>query len=430
MKRITKITRRDIFKLFRDGLKIDDIFNYNQIINYSMYGLLTEIEFLKKLYQLNELPSSDDRYENAEDDIWQHTINNQDWEPYWVFEDERFELLNGRDSILLNFLCAVFHPVNRIEEGCWKEYLTKINNLIKEDGYELYESDKISGRWMYSWRTITPEESVIKRFLPFSVRNKKNIDAKIIILPKISKKIRAELFTLFTRYDKSFDRRTEDNWYYSINTINLVIEDIKEYYKPMAFVSSGIYSETSDLEQFIVNNYPYCVFDAIELFEKYNNQNNYVDEVNAILNKSNLAYKLLGGKMEISQINVQTKEVIKETGLKGLFEQAMSLYNSQNIDEKNLAVEKLWDAFERLKTNYISLNKKESAEKVVTVMSNGNDQFKEIFADEFKKLTEIGNNFRIRHHETNKIDITDNNYYDYLFHRCFALIELALKHLK
>lgn len=430
MKRITKITRRDIFKLFRDGLKIDDIFNYNQIINYSMYGLLTEIEFLKKLYQLNELPSSDDRYENAEDDIWQHTINNQDWEPYWVFEDERFELLNGRDSILLNFLCAVFHPVNRIEEGCWKEYLTKINNLIKEDGYELYESDKISGRWMYSWRTITPEESVIKRFLPFSVRNKKNIDAKIIILPKISKKIRAELFTLFTRYDKSFDRRTEDNWYYSINTINLVIEDIKEYYKPMAFVSSGIYSETSDLEQFIVNNYPYCVFDAIELFEKYNNQNNYVDEVNAILNNSNLAYKLLGGKMEISQINVQTKEVIKEIGLKDLVEQAMSLYNNQNIDEKNLAVEKIWDAFERLKTNYTSLNKKESAEKVITLMSNGNDQFREIFADEFKKLTEIGNKFRIRHHETDKIDITDSNYYDYFFHRCFNLIELALKSLK
>ena len=430
MKKITKITRRDIFKLFRDGYKIDDIFNYNQVISYSLYGLLTEIDFLKKLYKLNEMPSYDDRYENAEDDIWQHTISNQDWESYWIFEDDRFELLNGSDSILLNFLCAVFHPENRVEEGYWKEYLAKINNLIKEDGYELYESDKISGRWVYSWRTITPEESVIKRFLPFSVRNKKNIEAKKIIIPTISKKIRAELFTLFTRYDQQFTRTTEDNWSYSINTIDLIIEDIKEDYKPMAFDSSSIYCETSDLELFIMNNYPYCVFDAIELFEKYNNQNNFVDEVNAILNKNDLAYKLLGGKMEISQINVQTKEVINEIGLKDLVEQAMSLYNSQNIDEKNLAVEKLWDAFERLKTNYISLNKKESAEKVVTVMSNGNDQFKEIFADEFKKLTEIGNKFRIRHHETDKIDITDSNYYDYLFHRCFALIELALKHLK
>ena len=75
MKRITKITRRDIFKLFRDGLKIDDIFNYNQIINYSMYGLLTEIEFLKKLYQLNELPSSDDKTLEIDVDYAKETLN-------------------------------------------------------------------------------------------------------------------------------------------------------------------------------------------------------------------------------------------------------------------------------------------------------------------------------------------------------------------
>ena len=75
MKRITKITRRDIFKLFRDGLKIDDIFNYNQIINYSMYGLLTEIEFLKKLYQLNELPSSDDKHLQVTKEYAENSLN-------------------------------------------------------------------------------------------------------------------------------------------------------------------------------------------------------------------------------------------------------------------------------------------------------------------------------------------------------------------
>jgi len=36
----------------------------------------------------------------------------------------------------------------------------------------------------------------------------------------------------------------------------------------------------------------------------------------------------------------------------------------------------------------------------------------------------------IRHHETDKKEIIDNNYYDYFYQRCFALINLALKYLK
>ena len=47
-----------------------------------------------------------------------------------------------------------------------------------------------------------------------------------------------------------------------------------------------------------------------------------------------------------------------------------------------------------------------------------------------KELTTIGNNFRIRHHETNKIDIVDIRHYDYFFNRCLALIALALQYLQ
>lgn len=98
--------------------------------------------------------------------------------------------------------------------------------------------------------------------------------------------------------------------------------------------------------------------------------------------------------------------------------------------EKQLAVEKLWDAFERLKTYYIDLDKKSSAEKVINEISQNNDKFKELFQEEFIKLTTIGNKYRIRHHETDKIDITDLNYYEYFFQRCLALINLSLKYMK
>jgi len=432
MNNITEITRRDIFDLFQNGYVEYNWLTNNEKCFYPYQGQLTEIEFLKKIYPLDKMPSNDSKFENAENDIWQHTINNdRDWDSDWIFKDDRFELLKGNDIILLNFLCAVFHPENRNEKGYWKEYLEKINNLIRTDGYELYESEKISRRSIFSWRKITPEESVSGKFLPFSIRNKKAIEDKTIKIPTIPKKVRAEFFNLFNRYNENQNRTTDTNWNYSISYIEAFIkEDIFEYYTPKAFDTAGKYSETSDFEQFILNNQPYCVFDAIELFARYNNHNNFADEVNLIFQNNGFIYRLLGGKIEIAQIKIQTEEAVKEVGLKELIEQATLRYNSGNVSDKQIAVEKLWDAFERLKTYYSTLDKKKSAEKLVSEISNGNDSYKSLFEEEFEKLTKIGNRFRIRHHETDRIDITDNNYYDYFYQRCFALVNLSLKHLK
>ena len=151
MKQITEITRRDIFSLFKYGKNIPDFFEDSHI-TYTYYGRMTELDFLKRIYDLKKLPSKDNRFEDAEGDIWQHTINNDDYESGWVFEDERFGLLNGEDEILLNFLCSVFHPAVRCENGYWKEFLDEINGLLRNDGYELYPESKISGRDVYGWR--------------------------------------------------------------------------------------------------------------------------------------------------------------------------------------------------------------------------------------------------------------------------------------
>src|SRR5674476_776495 len=101
MNNISEITRRDIYELFCDGYKDPyNFLNENEQICYYYYGRLTEIDFLKKLYPLEQMPSFDGRFENAEDDIRQHTVNNNDYPSNWVFEDERFELLRGSDIIL------------------------------------------------------------------------------------------------------------------------------------------------------------------------------------------------------------------------------------------------------------------------------------------------------------------------------------------
>lgn len=429
MRNITEITRRDIFDLFQKGYVEHNWLLDDQHISYPYHGRLSEIDFLMKLYPLDKMPSTDERFENADVDIWQHTVNNDDWESDWVFSDDRFELLKGNDNILLDFLCAVFHPENRYEQGYWLSYLGKINEKLRADGYELYESDKISQRSVYSWRKITQEESVSGRFIPFSVRNKKAIETKSLNLTTISKKLRSEIIKLFNRYDEDLNETTETGLSYTITAKEVAFKSIGGYYVPHAFNNNGKYSETDNFDHFIMNNYPSCVFDAIELFPRLNNDS-FADEINLLLKNNGIMYKLAGGKMELAKMSLKSTEVIAEPGLKELVEQSTTLYNSKIISDKQLAVEKIWDALERLKTYYSDLDKKKSSEKIINNMSNLNDKYKELFSDEFLKLTKIGNDFRIRHHETNKIDIIDNNYYDYFFHRCYALIDLALKYLK
>lgn len=94
------------------------------------------------------------------------------------------------------------------------------------------------------------------------------------------------------------------------------------------------------------------------------------------------------------------------------------------------AAEKIWDALERLKTYYTNMDKKASATKLVNDMAGGQADYITLFDAEFKALTDIGNNFRIRHHETNKIDITDIRHYDYFFNRCLSLISTAILYLE
>ena len=430
MNKITEITRRDIANLFRDGYaQYDFLGNPQSNVFYPYCGRLTEIDFLKKIYPLDKMPSYDSRFENAEGDIWQHTVNNNDWEFGWVFQDDRFELSKGNDVVLLTFLCAVFNPENRDENEYWLDFFERINSLIKVDGYELYENSKISGRSVYSWRELTPEESVTGRLVPFSVRNKKALKAKNITLPSIPKKIRAEIVKLFNQYDETLHDTDETGYNYSFSIKESTLGNIKTYYEPKAFDVSKNYSETDNIDLFVTNNYPHCVFDAIELFAQYNRQNKFADEINLLLQNGGFAYKLLGGKMETAQANIQTKEVIKEAGLKELINQATAYYNSNNIANKQIAVEKLWDALERLKTYYDS-NKKVSVAKIITEMANNNDTYADLFDKEFLELTAIGNNYRIRHHEIDKTEIIESNYYDYFFQRCFALVELALKYLK
>lgn len=199
----------------------------------------------------------------------------------------------------------------------------------------------------------------------------------------------------------------------------------------MCYDANGNYAETANMEQFILNNSPFCVFDAIELFAKYNEANDFAAQVNALFKLNSVTYKMEQGQIVSTfDVAIDKKDIsgITEKGLKELLGEANDYYRAGN---KQIAVEKLWDAFERLKTYYSpALNKAASADKIIDDMSASEPNYQALYKAEFKALTDIGNGFRIRHHETTKIDITDNRQYDYFYKRCLALISVAILYLE
>jgi hypothetical protein len=109
-----------------------------------------------------------------------------------------------------------------------------------------------------------------------------------------------------------------------------------------------------------------------------------------------------------------------------MLEDAIRKFKSPDPNLRRDGLERLWDAFERLKTIEIFGNKQTSADKLLTSASN-KGEIKRILEDEFRALTSMGNAFRIRHHETDKVSIDTVPDVDYLFHRMFAVVWRVLK---
>lgn len=93
--------------------------------------------------------------------------------------------------------------------------------------------------------------------------------------------------------------------------------------------------------------------------------------------------------------------------------------------EKFIGVEKLWDAFERLKTTN-STNKKKSIENIISCITNDDEGIKEMITKEFNELTKIGNSYSIRHHEMNQKQLPNTYYVEYLYFRLLSLISCVI----
>jgi hypothetical protein len=159
------------------------------------------------------------------------------------------------------------------------------------------------------------------------------------------------------------------------------------------------------------------------------------NDVNRVFSRNGIAYELTaeGGIVRTGPA-VLREELLRFTFSTGdgdldrMLEAARKNFSNPDLSVRDDALEKLWDAWERIKTLEIpgKGNKQASAAQLLDKASS-EPNFRKLLEEEARKLTEIGNTFRIRHTEAYNTPIERREHIDFLFHRLFAMIRLVLR---
>lgn len=424
MDKISDVTRQDIIDVIRNGFVVSfdepqyDSISGNYIVSYrakiSYHGRLDELGFLERLYDLDNMPSNDSRYSNAHGDISCHLRFGDYEDEYWIFQDERFSLRQGDgDEALLHFLCMMLHPAVRIENSRWRDYLQKFNELLREDGYELYPAKKISGRDIYEARPYIAPPKITWPENLFSERYKElieygngpSVDHISGVVSWDTKRHFSEIMIEFRQpiqiQPNRYESRTERT-----DALEVAIDRLRDY--DIGLVVDLQYAQflPGRVEGAIAAQFTPALFDIIELQHDElsdDEKAEYRAEINAEFTKSNLPFQLNdNGLIEHTvEAEVLSPEIIgllpkiQEPGLRELLETAIIRHQQPDFQSHRDAVEKIWDVLERLKTYYTDLDKKASANKIINDMAGGKSEYQDLFEEEFRVLTNIGNRFCI-----------------------------------
>lgn len=164
--------------------------------------------------------------------------------------------------------------------------------------------------------------------------------------------------------------------------------------------------------------------------------NNYRGDVNTIFARNGIVFYLDEDGSIKRTIAESLKKIIadirfftNDPRLNELLEISYSKFILPKTESRIESLEKIWDAFERIKT-YYEEKKKESARTLIAEISDGNDLFQNNIEAEFKSLTDIGNKFQIRHFERGTVQLKSNLHIDYLFYRMSSLIHLCVESIR
>jgi hypothetical protein len=160
----------------------------------------------------------------------------------------------------------------------------------------------------------------------------------------------------------------------------------------------------------------------------------FVTDVNSLFARNGVAFELTENgqarrllPQPLAEALIRTAFATGDNETDRLLEAARLRIASPKPEDRKDALEKLWDAFERLKTLEPGANKRAQAEALLDRTATPGSQLRQMLGDETMVLTGIGNTFRIRHSETSQELLTSEEQVDYLFSRMFAFIRIVLK---
>lgn len=160
----------------------------------------------------------------------------------------------------------------------------------------------------------------------------------------------------------------------------------------------------------------------------------FVSNVNVVFARNGVAYELAedgqARRLLPQPLGNALRGAIFKTGdpeTDGLLEAARRRILLPKPEDRRDALEKLWDAFERLKTLEAGADKRAQAEALLDATGVERTRFRALLGAEAMALTHIGNTFRIRHSETTQEILSSPEQVDYLFGRMFSFVWMVLK---
>ena len=170
-------------------------------------------------------------------------------------------------------------------------------------------------------------------------------------------------------------------------------------------------------------------------FDETQGRHEFRQDIETAFRRNGIAYELTDeGHIKrlvppvFSEALVDTHFKTGDPDLDRLLKTAKEKFLDPDPDIRREALELLWDAWERLKTLDGQGDKKSRAEAMLDATAGlESPKFREGLEKEARALTDIGNNLRIRHSETDQEKLAQSEHADYLFYRLYSLIHLILR---
>jgi hypothetical protein len=159
----------------------------------------------------------------------------------------------------------------------------------------------------------------------------------------------------------------------------------------------------------------------------------FVGEVNALFARNGVAFELTAqGRAQRLLPSHLGQDLLAANFATGdrdadlLLDDARRRFLAPKVEDRRDGLEKLWDAFERIKTLEPGANKRTMADALLDRAARPGSKLRQALGEEAETLTRIGNTHGIRHSEVWQEPLETTAQVDFLFGRLFAFIHLVL----